>query len=281
MARFTAGPKERSNRFDLWQLSELWYGRRLYGRASSLTIYRMPNYADGNAILRLLLPEELARLEPYLKLVPLAAGQRLSTSEEPVTRLWFPLQGALSRLVHLPTGETVEAGIVGNEGVVGLPVALGGSHWLGLAAVQVPGSALSMTAADYEEHVRRAGSPLHDALMLYVNLYITILAQLTACHCLHRIEQRLSRCILTLDDYSANGSVKITHDTLADFLGVHRPSVTYALQSLAESGAIASERRRILIHDREALVAHSCQCYRAIKEMTARELDHIKSVVSG
>jgi CRP-like cAMP-binding protein len=173
----------------------------------------------------------------------------------------------------------VEAGIVGNEGVVGLPIALGGSQWLGVATVQVPGSAVAMTATDFDEHVRRAGSPLHDALMLYVNLYISILTQLTACHCLHRIEQRLSRCILTLDDYTNNGSVKITHDTLADFLGVHRPSVTYALQSIAETGAIASERRRIVIRNRELLLTHACQCYRAIKDLTARELSHIAQVV--
>ena len=240
---------------------------------------RMSHATDGNALLRLLPPEELERLQPYLKPVPLAAGHRLSTIEEPVTRLWFPVQGAVSRLVQLPAGETVEAGFVGSEGVIGIPVALGGSRWLGVATVQVAGSALCMSATDFDEHVRRVGSPLHDALMLYINLYISILTQLTACHCLHRIEQRLSRCILTLDDYSSNGAVKITHDTLADFLGVHRPSVTYALQSIAETGAISSERRRIVIQDRKALSDHACQCYHAIKELTARDLDHIARVI--
>jgi CRP-like cAMP-binding protein len=235
----------------------------------------MSHIKDGNALLTLLPEEELERLQPYLKPVSLTAGDRLSTTEEPVTRLWFPLEGVISRLVQLPTGETVEAGFVGKEGVVGLPVALGGSHGLGVTTVQVAGSALCMTAADFDEQVRRAGSPLTDALMMYANLYISVLAQLTACHCLHRIEQRLSRCILMLDDYTPNGSVKITHDTLADFLGVHRPSVTYALQSIAETGAIASERRRIVVEDREKLLAHACPCYRAIKDVTARELDRV------
>jgi CRP-like cAMP-binding protein len=236
---------------------------------------------DGNAILRLLPLEELSRLEPFFTRVPLIAGQRVSSTAEPLTRLWFPVAGALSRLVHLPTGETVEAGIVGNDGVLGLPVALGGSHWLGVATVQIAGSALVINAVDFDEQVRRARSPLYDALMLYANLYITILTQLTACHCLHRIEQRLARCILTLDDYGSNGSVKITHDTLADFLGVHRPSVTYALQSLAETNAISSERRRIVIHNRATLTAHACQCYRAIKDATARELDRMAGVIQA
>ncbi len=239
----------------------------------------MSHVTDGNALLRLLPPEELERLQPYLKPVQLTAGHRLCTTDEPLTRMWFPVQGAISRLVQLPAGETVEAGFIGNEGFVGLPVALGGSHWLGVATVQVSGSALTMSAADFEEHVRRAGSPLIDVLMLYANLYISILAQLTACHCLHRIEQRLSRCILTLDDYSPNGTVKITHDTLADFLGVHRPSITYALQSIAETGAISSERRRIVIQDRKALSELACQCYRTIKEVTTRELDRIARVI--
>jgi CRP-like cAMP-binding protein len=236
---------------------------------------------DGNAILRLLPSEEIARLEPYFTRVPLIAGQRLSSTAEPLSRLWFPLDGAISRLVHLPAGETVEAGIAGSDGVLGLPVALGGTNWLGVATVQVPGSALTISSVDFSEYVRRARSPLFDALMLYANLYISILTQLTACHCLHRIEQRLSRCILTLDDYSRNGSVKITHDTLADFLGVHRPSVTYALQSIAETGAIGSERRRIVIHNRQALLAHTCQCYQTIKDATAREIDHIAGVIKA
>lgn len=229
----------------------------------------------SNAILRSLPAEELERLAPYLKPVQLLPGQRLSTTEEPLTHLWFPLDGALSRLVHLLTGETVEAGMVGNDGIVGLAIALGGSHWLGVTTVQIGGSAVSMTASDFEEHVRAPRSPLLDALMRYANLYIGVLCQLTACHALHRIEQRLSRCILTLDDYGANGSLRITHDTLAEFLGVHRPSVTYALQAIGETGAVASERRRIVIRDRAALQSHACECYRVIRETTARELARI------
>ena len=231
--------------------------------------------AEANAILRALPPDELNRLRPFLRYTPLNARQRLSTTSEPLTQIWFPLEGAISRLVHLPAGETVEAGIVGNDGVIGLPLALGGTHWLGIATVQIGGSALCMSAADFEEYVRAPGSPLADALMLYANLYISVLAQLTACHALHRIEQRLSRCILTLLDYSGTPSVQITHDTLSDFLGVHRPSVTYALQSIAESGAIVSERRRIVVRDRQALLGHSCECYTAIRLSTDRELERM------
>lgn len=229
--------------------------------------------ASGNAILRSLPDVELSRLEPYLKPLQLTAGQRLAAPHEPLSSLCFPLEGALSRVVHLFTGETVEAGIVGNDGVVGLPIALGGSQSLGVTTVQLAGSALAISASDFDEHVRGKRSPLFDALMLYTNLYISVLSQLTACHCVHRIEQRLSRCLLTLDDRGAKGSLRITHDTLAEFLGVHRPSVTYALQSIAETGALSAERRRIIIRDRRALESHACECYAAICRATERGLE--------
>lgn len=234
-----------------------------------------------NALLGALPDAELERLEPYLKKVPLTPGQRLLNSGEPLSQLTFPLEGAVSRLVHLITGETVEAGIVGNDGVLGLPVALGGTHSFGVAEVQSPGSAVCLSAADYAEHVRAQKSPLFDALVLYTNFYIAILTQLTACHCVHRIERRLSRLILTLDDRSPNGAVRITHDTLAEFLGVHRPSVTYALQALAETGALSSERRRIVIRDRFALEAHACECYTGIREATRAGIEQIKNRLRG
>lgn len=242
---------------------------------------RMHTDVARNAVLAALPDGELERLEPYLKKIPLAPGQRLLNSGEPLVQLYFPLEGAVSRLVHLITGETVEAGIVGSDGVVGLPVALGGTHSYGIAEVQSPGSALCLSAADYAEHVRAAQSPLFEALVLYTNFYIAMLTQLTACHCVHRIERRLSRLILTLDDRAPNGAVRVTHDTLAEFLGVHRPSVTYALQALAETGALSSERRRIVILDRPALEEHACECYTAIREATLAAINQIRKHLRG
>lgn len=237
----------------------------------------MPS-TQGNAVLRSLPPEELERLSPFLKSMPLKSGQRLSNVDEPVSHLWFPEDGAISRLVQLPAGETVEAGIVGSEGVVGLAVALGGVNGHGQARVLMDGTALAISAADYEEQVRRRGGPLVDAMMLYASLYIGVLGQLTACHCLHRIEQRLSRCILELSDHGNGKDMRITHDTLAEFLGVHRPSITYALQALSETGALSSERRRIVITNREMLLSHACECYAAIKAATARELARMRTL---
>lgn len=237
--------------------------------------------SPGNAILRALPAAEIERLEPYFKTVRLTPGQPICTVHEPLGGIWFPETGAASRLIQLLTGETVEVGIVGNDGVIGAPLALGADSSVGHCVVHIEGIALVMSAADLREHVREHGGPLLDALLLWTNLYVSTLAQLTACHCLHRIEQRLSRCILTLVDYGRQEQVRITHDTLAEFLGVHRPSVTYALQALAATGAITSERRRIVIADRKALLEHSCECYGVIRNTTSRELARIRMQLAG
>lgn len=236
--------------------------------------------SQGNAILRSLPSDELDRLSPFFKEVPLKAGQRLTAVDEPFNHLWFPEDGAISRLIHLLTGETVEAGIVGNDGVLGLPLVLGARNGVGVCRVHVDGSALTMAASDFDEQVRRRGGPLLDALMLYTNLYISVLSQLTACHCLHRIEQRLSRCILELNDYGDGGEVRVTHDTLAEFLGVHRPSITYALQALAHTGSISSERRRIYVLDRASLLDRACECYTVIRATTEREIARMRQAAA-
>lgn len=234
-----------------------------------------------NQILNSLPPDEFSRLQPYLKKVPLTAGQRLCSVDEQLSTLWFPLDGAVSRLVQLLTGETVEAGIVGNEGIVGLPPVLGGSDSVGACTVQIDGTAYAMSVGDFQEQVRQTASPLLDALLIYTNLHIAVLGQLTACHCLHRIEHRLSRCILQLHDRMGGGRVRTTHDVLAEFLGVHRPSVTYALQALAATGTIALERRSIIINDRDAFEQHACECYGAIRRITSRELDRMRLLRAG
>ena len=201
--------------------------------------------------------------------------------DEQLSMLWFPEDGAVSRLIQLLTGETVEAGIVGNEGVVGLPPVLGSTNSVGACTVQIDGSALTLNVTDFQDQVRNTGSPLLDALLIYTNLHIAILGQLTACHCLHRIEQRLSRCILQLHDRLGGDRVRTTHDVLSEFLGVHRPSVTYALQALAATGTIALERRSIIIRDRDGLADHACECYGAIRRLTERELERMRLLRAG
>jgi CRP-like cAMP-binding protein len=232
-------------------------------------------HLDANTLLASVPAEELSRLEPLFRIVPLTPGQRLSAGDEPLSHLYFPLEGSVSRLVQIPSGETVEVGIVGSEGCIGVPLALGGTSAIGVSRVQAGGMAATMTPSDFHEQVRSQRSPLFDTMLVYASVQLQIVAQLAACHCLHRIEQRLSRCLLTLADHGNDSTVSITHDALADFLGVHRPSITYALQALASDGTIAIERRRLMVCDRARLLQHACECYSLIRKLVDGELGRL------
>lgn len=236
----------------------------------------------ANALLHALPQGEAERLSPFFKLIPLTTGQRLSSSDEPLTHLFFPTSGAIARLAQLPSGETIEAGMQGNDGALGFPLALGGSNGVGVNRVQLPGEALVISAGDYHEFVAEPGTALQGVMLLYADLQLQVLTQLTACHGLHRIEQRLSRCILSMHDLSVtNGSVRVTHETLADFLGVHRPSVTYAIQALANAGVVASERRRLVVRSREGLLEHACECYVLLRDLQERTFRKIRRLKNG
>lgn len=235
----------------------------------------------GNALLRSLPPEESERLSPFFRRVETTAGQFILGQGEPLSHLWFFESGAATRLVQLHSGETVEVGTVGHDGVAGIPIALGGQLGLGPCIVQIAGTAQLISVSDFDEHVRGTNSPLMQALTVYAGVTIAHLTQLTACHCLHRVEQRLIRCLLTLDDYGAAGTLRITHDTLAGMLGVHRPSITYALQAIAATGAISLERRRVIIHNRSELQESACECYHNIKSMSKRQNDALKAALRG
>ena len=182
--------------------------------------------------------------------------------------MFFPLDGFIVRLAQIPSGESVELGLVGTEGAVGLPLALGGHAAFGVARVQAAGRAAVIGAVAFDEHVRGRRGPLFDVLLYYAGIQLRTVSQLTACHSLHRIEQRLTRCILELADRSPDcATVRVTHDALADFLGVHRPSITYAVQALAAEGLIAAERRRLVVTNRSELAKHSCECYGVIRKL--------------
>ena len=224
---------------------------------------------SGNALLSSLPPEELERISLHLRRVELRQGQLLFAAGEQLTHLWFPESGAVARLVQLHSGETIEVGIFGDDSMVGLPSTLRGGIANGQCLSLLNGSALTLSLSDYFSLQDGMRTPLHDALTREAGVSIARLAQIAACHALHRLEQRLARCLLTIEDYAGEPLLPITHDMLASFLGVHRPSVTYALQALAQNGGIELERRRIIISDRKALMASCCECYASIKSLTA------------
>lgn len=220
----------------------------------------------STTILSTLPASEFERLRPYLKNTPLQTGKQLYTPGERADALYFMESGAVTRYMFVASGESVETGVFGAGTVVGFPRVLGDRPVQGASIVTVPGSALSMSIADFFEQAP-AGSPLHELVVDFAVDYIGAVAQLAACHALHRLEARLARLLLTFADHCDGAPVPVTHDALSEMLGVHRPSVTYALQALSQSGAVVTERRSLRVRNREALSERTCECYATVRRL--------------
>ncbi len=222
-----------------------------------------------NFLLSQLRPPERDAVLNDCQEVPLEARATLYPAHGTAEYVWFPLSGVCSSLVETHDG-AVEAGIVGREGMVGLPLFLGAKHNPFHVIVQVSGRAMRMHADDFTKHACHQNAPLHRPLLHYVNLYLSMVAQTAACNRLHNVEQRLSRWLLSVRDLEDSDEMVITQDFLAKMVGSYRPSITNALAVLEEHGAVSVARGKISIGDRRALEAASCECYAVVAEI--REL---------
>jgi CRP-like cAMP-binding protein len=177
--------------------------------------------------------------------------------------LYFPQSGLISLVVFMQDGRTVEAGIVGNEGIVGMPAIMGYSRHPLQEVVQISGAALRIPLADF-----RKLAPRLPLLLVYANRYMASLglqvAQTAACNRVHDLEQRLARWLLMAHDRVGSNTLAITQDFLATMLGTDRPSVTLAEGVLAAAGAIEHARGVVKLLDRQKLESCSCECYSVI-----------------
>jgi CRP-like cAMP-binding protein len=167
-------------------------------------------------------------------------------------------------------GLAVEAGTVGNEGMVGLPLYLGAETSPHRAFSQVPGEALRMRAGDFTAELARQG-PLHAVLKRYNQALINQMAYSVACNRLHSVEERMCRWLLMTQDRVGAEQFPLTQEFLAQMLGVRRPSVTVVAGILQKAGLIVYSRGLITIRDRAGLEAASCECYRVVRD----ELDRL------
>ena len=220
----------------------------------------------SNTLLTSLPASELERLRPYLRKVNLTLGKQLHAPGERADALYFVQSGAVTCYMFVASGESVEVGVFGAGSVVGFPRVLGDRPVQGASVVTIPGTAVAIGASDFIEQVP-PGSPLWQLVAVCAVDYIAVIGQLAACHALHRLEARLARLLLTLADHAEDGAIPVTHDALAEMLGVHRPSVTYALQGLVQAGAVKTERRSLRVRDRDILGERSCECYGTIRRL--------------
>lgn len=227
---------------------------------------RQPTPPPGNRLLAQLPKEELRRLLPSLHAVPLEFKQVLYQPRSPIDYAYFPIEGVISLLTVMEDGASIELATIGNEGMVGLPICFGvNSQPTARAVVQVEGHALRLRAGVLIDETNR-DSPLRRLLLLYNVAFLMQVAQSVACNGLHTVPQRCCRWLLMSHDRVQTDEFPLTHEFLAQMLGVQRSSVSEVLQPLQEEGLLRYRRGRMTILDRERLEAASCECYRTVKE---------------
>jgi CRP-like cAMP-binding protein len=218
-----------------------------------------------NLILASLPKEDLRRLESQMKEVLLPLNEVVISPEDPIQYVYFP-QGALISLVSLmEDGKSVEAGLIGLEGMAGLPVVLADGTTPMRSVVQIEGAAIQMRSGVVKEEFQRGGA-LQNALHRYMHALFVEFSQSAACNRLHPIIGRLSRWLLMASDAVASEKLFLTHDYLSVMLGIRRPGVTEAAVELRERGGIDYSRGEIRIVNRKVLEGIACECYEFVKK---------------
>lgn len=216
-----------------------------------------------NRLLAALPPHEYDRLAPRLEHVALTSRAVLLEPGAPIAHVYFPASGVMSLLAQFHEG-SIEVGVVGQEGAIGLPLALGVDEARHRALVQVPGEALRMRAADFRKYVR-PGSPLHALLLRYTDVFLTQLSQSAGCNALHAVEERMCRWLLLVHSRVGTPRLPITHAFLAAMLGVRRASVTEVAGRLQDAGLIRSGRGQITLLNLPGLESAACECFRTVQ----------------
>lgn len=224
-----------------------------------------------NQLLAVLPSEEYQRLVPHLELVSLERDQVLYELEEFIEYVYFPNQALVSLITIMENGAVVEVGVVGREGLVGLPVCWGGNTITNQAIVQIPGTALRLKA-EYLKNEFDRGGKLQYIILRYMQALFTHTSHSVACNRLHTIEQRLARWLLTVQDRVQSDELPLTQEFLSYMLGTRRSGVTEAASALSQARMISYSRGKIKIRDRQALESTSCECYQVVKKEFARLL---------
>ena len=218
----------------------------------------------GNRLLAKLPPEDFDVLRPHLKRVSLPHAQPLITPFEQINRVYFPINALASLVTVMEDGSLVEAGCVGREGLVGIPVFLGTGTTPMQTVVQIAGDAY-VAKGETIKKVFDEGGTFHRLVHRYINTLFIAASQSAACNRLHQIEQRLSRWLLMSSDGIGSDQLGLTQEYLAAMLGVRRAGVTEAAIQLQNEGRIRYSRGAIQIIDREALQERACECYGVVK----------------
>lgn len=221
--------------------------------------------ASANRLLSAVPEAELALIGPELERVPLQTRMVLQEPEQPLTHVWFPCSGVASMLSQMIDGAVVEVATVGREGMVGISTILEADRLAQLVFVQIPGEGYRLPVERFRQLADRLPS-LRRLMLRYAGTLVTQIAQGSACNRLHDIELRCARWLLMSHDRVDGDCFQLTHDFLAQMLGVTRPSVTIAAGILQKAGLIRYQRGEVTILNRAGLEDAACECYRVITD---------------
>ena len=226
----------------------------------------MPSTNDPsrNKLLAALPAPELAHWQQHLEPVHLVLGQVLYESGSPQSHVYFPTTAIVSLLYVTESGQSAEIAVVGNEGVVGIALFMGGDTTPNRAVVQSAGRGYRLTAQKIKSEFGRSVPVLH-LLLRYTQALITQMAQTAVCNRHHSIDQQLCRWLLLSLDRLPGDELTMTQELIANMLGVRREGVTEAAQKLQNAGLIKYTRGHIRVLDRVAMEKRTCECYSVVR----------------
>jgi CRP-like cAMP-binding protein len=227
---------------------------------------------SGNHLLAALPAAEFERLRGDLEEVSLPLGRSIYEAGIHMNHLYFPMEGIISLLQVMENGSSGEIAVVGNEGVVGISLFMGGETTPSRAVVQSKARALRLPAGKLQSEFKRGGELQH-LLLRYTQALITQMSQTAVCNRHHSVEQQLCRWLLmSVDRLPPGDELVMTQELIANMLGVRREGVTEAARKLQDAGLIRYARGHITVLDRPNLEARVCECYAAVKKEYARLL---------
>ena len=227
--------------------------------------------AGANRLLAAMPDSEFRRWEPHLELVELTLGQVISEPGCELAYAYFPLTAIVSLLYVMNDGESAEIALVGNDGMLGITLFMGGNSTTIRAVVQSAGMGYRLPASELVAEVDRGGATLR-LLLLYTQALVTQMTQTAACNRHHTLNQQFSRWLLLSFDRLRGDEMVMTQKLISKMLGVRTDEVTAAALALGESGAIAYRGGHMQLLDRAVLEGSSCECYQVVRHECDRLL---------
>ena len=218
-----------------------------------------------NRILAALPHDEWQRWSPQLEWISMPLGLVVYESDRTMDYVYFPTTAIASLLYVMKSGAAAEIAVVGNEGVIGISLFMGGESTPSRAVVQSAGQGFRLLAQGVKDEFNRAGPAMH-LLLRYTQALITQMAQTAVCNRHHSLDQQLCRWLLTNLDRRVGNELVVTQELIANMLGVRREGVTQSAVKLQTAGLIRYARGHISVLNRTGLEARSCECYAIVKK---------------